>query len=140
MWPPGDRERSPEDAPDRAGDTGRAVSNHDPRRALPARARYNADMRRDWPLMAAGFGIVAISATLVACTLLGYAFAPATVRGPCTPPKPPATLIDGCGLRRERFGDWIVQPWVIAALAFAFVLLVIAGATIGRGLTQRARV
>jgi len=97
-------------------------------------------MRRDWPLVAAGFGVVAIAATIVACTLLAYEFAPATVRAPCDPPKPPAALADGCGLTRERFVDWIVQPGVIAVFAFALVLLVIAGATIRRGLAQRARV
>ena len=90
--------------------------------------------------LTAGFGIVAISATVVACTLIGYELAPATVRARCDPPKPPATLIDGCGLTRERFGDWILEPWVLAAFAFALVLLAIAGETIRRGLAQRERV
>jgi hypothetical protein len=97
-------------------------------------------MRRDWPLVAAGAGVAAIGAVIVACALLGYGFAPATVPATCDPPKPPAVLIDGCGRAKESFGDWIVQPLVLAGLAVALVLLVVAGETIRRGLRQRARV
>jgi hypothetical protein len=92
-------------------------------------------MRRDWPLVAAGFGVAAVSAAVLAGLALSYEPAPA----PCEPPAPPAVLIDGCGPTRSGFGDWIGEPLVIAALAFAFVLLVIAAVTIKRGLYPRAQ-
>jgi hypothetical protein len=97
-------------------------------------------MRRDWPLVAAGAGIAAIGAVVLACLLLGYAFEPPTVPVPCDPPEPPAALADGCGLAKQSFRSWATQPAMSLGYGFVLVLLVIAGETIRRGLRQRARV
>jgi hypothetical protein len=97
-------------------------------------------MRRDWPLVAAGFGIVAIAATLVAIMLLGYEFESGSVPAGCKPPAPPAVRVDGCGPAKQPFDEWIVQPSMIVGFAFALLLLAVAGATIRRGLrSERLR-
>jgi hypothetical protein len=94
-------------------------------------------MRRDWPLVAAGFGVAAIGGTIVACMLLGYALEPGTVPAQCEPPPPPEALVDGCGFTRVSLGEWVQQPLLIAGFGFAFVLLLIAAVTIRRGLRRR---
>jgi hypothetical protein len=90
-------------------------------------------MRRDWPLVASGFALVALSAT-AAIPAIG-AYRPDDP--PCTAPKPPAVMIDGCYRRDGGFGIWISQPGVVIFLALALLILVIAMATIRRGMTPR---
>lgn len=75
--------------------------------------------------------MAAFSGTIVASMLLAYRLEPP----PCT--ARPAG--DGCGPVRPDFGDWVVEPFVIAAFAVAFVLLVIAGERIRRGLARSGR-
>jgi hypothetical protein len=90
-------------------------------------------MRRDWPLVASGFALVALSAT-VAIPAIG------TYRPddpPCIPPEPPAVLIDGCHRRDGGFDVWISQPGVVVLLAIALLVLAAALATIRRGVAPR---
>ena len=87
-------------------------------------------MRRDWPLVGAGFGIPAIAATFVACVFLAYKLEPE----PCNPPPPgPGVMADGCFVDGPAFGEWLRRPWTIGGVAVALVLLVIAAETIRRG-------
>ena len=92
-------------------------------------------MQRDWPLFAAGLGIVVLSAAVAVPAILAYR--PAD-DAPCDPPKPPAVMIDGCYRERGGFDVWISQPGVVVTLAVAFVLLLIAVATMRRGSASRA--
>ncbi len=87
-------------------------------------------MRRDWPIVASGFGVVLLSAAAALPALLAYR----PGDPPCDPPTPPAVLIDGCQGMRGGFDAWIGQPGVIVLLVIALVLLVVAMATIRYGL------
>jgi uncharacterized membrane protein len=89
-------------------------------------------MRRDWPLVAAGTGLSALSAAVVAIATLAYR----ATDPPCEPPKPPAVMIDGCQRLPGGFGVWIHTPEVAVLLALAAVLLVAAAATVRHGLSS----
>ncbi len=87
-------------------------------------------MRRDWPIVASGIGLVVLSATPAIAAILAY-----RLDNPrCDPPRPPAVMIDGCYPVRAGFDVWIGQPGVIVFLAITVVLLVLAVATIRYGL------
>jgi hypothetical protein len=87
-------------------------------------------MRRDWPLVASGFGIAGLSAACVLAAVSAYERAePAH----CPRPKPPAVRIDGCYSRPGGFGVWIGSTGVQVTLGIAFVLLVVALAVMWRG-------
>ncbi len=87
-------------------------------------------MRRDWPLVASGLALVALSAT-AAIPAIG-AYRPDDP--PCGPPEPPAVMIDGCSRRAGGFDVWISQPGVVVLLAIALLILVAALTTIRRGI------
>jgi hypothetical protein len=90
-------------------------------------------MRRDWPLAASGFALVALSATAVIPAIGAYR----PDDPPCIPPKPPAVMADGCHRRDGGLDVWISRPGVVILLAVALLLLVFAMATIRRGLAPR---
>jgi hypothetical protein len=104
--------------------------NNDARRA---RRATTVAMRRDWPLVASGVALVVVSAA-AAIPAIG-AYRPDDP--PCTAPKPPAVMIDGCYRRDGGFDVWISQPGVVIFLALALLILVVAMATIRRGLAPR---
>jgi hypothetical protein len=92
-------------------------------------------MRRDWPLVASGFGIAVLGASLAFVAILAYG--PAD-DAPCPRPKPPAVRVYGCYRRPGGFDYWIGRPGVVIFLAIALVLLVVAVVTIVWGWRREA--
>lgn len=80
-------------------------------------------MRRDWPLVAAGFGIVVLSACFAVLPLLAYRPPPE----PCPPPPPPGFYTDGCYREPGGFDWWIDQPSTIGFFAVALLVLLARG-------------
>jgi hypothetical protein len=93
-------------------------------------------MRRDWPAVAAGFGILALSGAVAAIAALAYGVADPP---PCQPPGPPLAGTDGCPSAGRGSHAWIAQPGVIVLLTIALLLFLIALVTIWRGWAARDR-
>jgi hypothetical protein len=92
-------------------------------------------MRRDWPLVVAGLGIVVLSGAVVLIATLAYHLSDP----PC--PSPPSDVAgsDGCYEAYGGFDAGIQRPGAIVLLAVALGLLAIALVTIRRGLAGARR-